>query len=195
MAENKKSFLIYTDWIHPVEKIDDETAGKLFKHLMRFVNDKNPVSDELIVEVLFEAWKPQLKRDLDKWKAMVSRNQKIAESRKRKSDDHSLPLDTDNDNDIDKDIDNDSNSLINRKARFGKSLKSFKSKYSDKDRGEFFEYWTEHNTNGKKMRFEYAKNQPFNMGRRLGTWMKNVNNGNKKNTSGNKGGTTRQDFD
>ena len=38
---------------------------------------------------------------------------------------------------------------------------------------EFFEYWTEHNDNGKKMRFEMAKNQPFNIKRRLSTWKKN----------------------
>ena len=37
---------------------------------------------------------------------------------------------------------------------------------------EFFEYWTEHNEKGKKMRFEYSKNQPFNVSRRLATWNK-----------------------
>jgi hypothetical protein len=37
---------------------------------------------------------------------------------------------------------------------------------------EFRDYWTEHNDNGKKMRFEYAKNQPFNVSRRLATWSK-----------------------
>ena len=38
---------------------------------------------------------------------------------------------------------------------------------------EFVSYWTEHNEGGKKMRFEMAKNQPFNIKRRLGTFKKN----------------------
>ena len=37
---------------------------------------------------------------------------------------------------------------------------------------EFVDYWTESNDNGKKMRFEYSKNQPFNIDRRLATWNK-----------------------
>lgn len=37
----------------------------------------------------------------------------------------------------------------------------------------FIEYWTEHNDGGRKMRFEMAKNQPFNIGRRMGTWKRN----------------------
>lgn len=36
----------------------------------------------------------------------------------------------------------------------------------------FIEYWAEHNEGGKKMRFEMAKNQPFNLRRRMGTWKK-----------------------
>lgn len=37
----------------------------------------------------------------------------------------------------------------------------------------FVDYWTEHNEGGRKMRFEIAKNQPFNIGRRWGTWKAN----------------------
>ena len=38
---------------------------------------------------------------------------------------------------------------------------------------EFYDYWTEHNEGGKKMRFEMSKNQPFSIKRRLSTWAKN----------------------
>lgn len=40
----------------------------------------------------------------------------------------------------------------------------------------FYNYWTEHNTDGKKMRFEMQK--VFHIGRRLKTWASN--NQNKK---------------
>ena len=34
---------MYVEWIHTVEKLTDEQAGKLMKHLLRYVNDQNPV--------------------------------------------------------------------------------------------------------------------------------------------------------
>lgn len=67
MAENKKSFVLYCDLIHTIEKLPDDKAGLLLKHLLRYVNDQNPITDDLIVEIAFEPIKHQLKRDLTKW--------------------------------------------------------------------------------------------------------------------------------
>ena len=47
----------------------------------------------------------------------------------------------------------------------------------------FVDYWTEHNEGGKKMRFEMAKNQPFNIKRRLATWKRNQKNNNYGTTT------------
>jgi hypothetical protein len=46
-------------------------------------------------------------------------------------------------------------------------------------RTDFISYWTEHNENGKKMRLEMSKNQPFNIKRRLATW-KRMSKNNKQ---------------
>lgn len=67
MAENKKSFVLYCDLIHTIEKLPDDKAGLLFKHLLRYVNDQNPITEDLIVEIAFEPIKHQLKRDLVKY--------------------------------------------------------------------------------------------------------------------------------
>ena len=67
MAENKKSFILYCDLIHTVKKLPDDKAGILFKHLLSYVNDENPTTDDLLVEVAFEPIKRQLKRDLEKF--------------------------------------------------------------------------------------------------------------------------------
>lgn len=45
----------------------DDKAGKLLKHILGYVNDKNPITDDLIIELTFEPIKQQLKRDLIKW--------------------------------------------------------------------------------------------------------------------------------
>jgi hypothetical protein len=57
---------------------------------------------------------------------------------------------------------------------------------------DFYDYWTEHNEGGAKMRFEMSKNQPFNIKRRLATWkrnQKNYNNGNKPTATQNRNAT------
>lgn len=67
MAENKKSFILYTDLIHTVSKLPNEKAGELFKHILEYVNDNDPQTDDLLLQISFEPIKQQLKRDLQKW--------------------------------------------------------------------------------------------------------------------------------
>ena len=74
MAENKKSFLLYCDVIHTVEHLSDEQAGKLFKHILSYVNDDNPTTKDVLINLSFEPIKQQLKRDLKKYEGIIERN-------------------------------------------------------------------------------------------------------------------------
>lgn len=67
MAENKKSFVLYADIIHTVKKMPDVQAGLLLKTILSYVNDENPTVDDMIVDLVFEPIKQQLKRDLKEW--------------------------------------------------------------------------------------------------------------------------------
>jgi hypothetical protein len=67
MAKDKKSFILYCDIIHTIEKLPDLEAGLLLKHILRYVNDQNPTTDNAIVEIAFEPIRQQLKRDLVKF--------------------------------------------------------------------------------------------------------------------------------
>lgn len=71
MAEDKKSFLLYTDLIHTVNKMPNDKAGELFKHILSYVNDLNPETEDLIIQLTFEPIKQQLKRDLLKYKESI----------------------------------------------------------------------------------------------------------------------------
>ncbi len=64
MAKDKKSFILYVDQKDLWNKLPDEVAGKLIKHIYAYVSDENPTSDDLIVNIAFEPIKQQLKRDL-----------------------------------------------------------------------------------------------------------------------------------
>lgn len=67
MAENKKSFVLYSDLDTMVQQLPNEKAGELFKLILDYVNDRNPKTDDLLLKIAFEPIKQQLKRDLVKW--------------------------------------------------------------------------------------------------------------------------------
>ncbi|WP_428067348.1 DUF6291 domain-containing protein [Chryseobacterium gambrini] len=74
MAEGKNSFLLYTDIIHTVRKLPKEKAGELFLHILEYVNDLDPVTDDFAVEIAFEPIKQNLKRNLKSYKDKVQKN-------------------------------------------------------------------------------------------------------------------------
>lgn len=67
MAENKKTFIFYSDWINMVNEMPDSDAGQLLKHILAYVNDKNPETINPLVKLAFGHMKPMLKADLIKW--------------------------------------------------------------------------------------------------------------------------------
>ena len=67
MARDKKSFVLYADLLKSVDHLTDEELGQLFKHILLYVNDEEPVLED---RLLLTAWKPierSLKEDLKKW--------------------------------------------------------------------------------------------------------------------------------
>jgi hypothetical protein len=81
MAQEKKSFLLYVDLIHTMEKLNDEQTGRLFKHILRYVNDLDPEPQDQFTEVVFEPIKQCLKRDLIKYEGIRERNKENANKR------------------------------------------------------------------------------------------------------------------
>jgi hypothetical protein len=73
MAKDKKSFLLHIDLLPTVEKLPDNKAGRLFKMILEYVNDKNPQTEDLLIQVAFEPIKQQLKRSLKKWEETLQK--------------------------------------------------------------------------------------------------------------------------
>ncbi|ANS03009.1 hypothetical protein [uncultured Mediterranean phage uvDeep-CGR1-KM17-C101] len=112
MADNKKSFLLYCDLIHTVQKLSDEQAGKLFKHVLEYVNDLNPETDDIITDLCFEPIKQSLKRDLRKYESTCKKRSEAGKKgmAKRWAKDNKdnkcyKPITNVTDRDIDKDND------------------------------------------------------------------------------------------
>ena len=112
MAENKKSFLLYCDLIHTVSKMPDEKAGQLLKHILAYVNDLNPTTDDLIIQLTFEPIKQSLKRDLEKYERIKAKNTENALLRWNKNNataSDRIPLDAKNADSV-----NDSDSVSDK---------------------------------------------------------------------------------
>ena len=207
MATGKKSFIAYSDWRDTFVQLPDEDAGKLIKHIFSYVNDEDPQTESVLINAVFAQIKNALKRDLEKWDKQLNQRKeagkKSAERRAAKSNDRSTTVETRQRNSTDSvsvsvnvsdsvsENVNETNkdNIDSRKLKFATSLQPYLDQYGRDMLKEFHEYWTEHNDNGKKMRFEYSKNQPFNVSRRLATWNKRrqdtpINNKGKKRGEG-----------
>ena len=138
MAENKKSFIAYSDWDGMFQALPDEVSGKLIKHIFSYVNDRNPTSDDYIINALFEQVKSTLKRDLKKWEEQKEQRslagKKSAELRLTKSNERSNSLNENERNSTVSvnvsvnDNDNDNASDINKRAHKHFAEKLFDAK-------------------------------------------------------------------
>lgn len=178
MAKDKKGFILYADQKELFEQLPNEKAGELIKFIMAYVNDENPITEDLIINLAFTPIKQQLKRDLQKFEeTKVSRSiagkagankrwQNVSNDSKRIPSIAKMAV-NDNVNVKDKVI----LSIEERKKNFANQISEHKNEYSKDMLKDFYLYWTEHGTNDKKMRFE--KQTSFDVSRRLNNWLKN----------------------
>ena len=73
MAKDKKSFVLYCDQQGVFNKLPDEIAGRLIKHIFAYVNDENPPCDDLLLSIAFEPIQQSLKRDLKKYEVYIDK--------------------------------------------------------------------------------------------------------------------------
>ena len=188
MAENKKSFILYTDQSGVFNQLPDEIAGKLIKHIFAYVNDENPITDDLIINIAFEPIKQSLKRDLKRYEQYVEkqsvngakggRPKKAIETqitqaffdKPKKADSVNVNV-NDNVNVI-------NNNIEERKLKFATTLQPYLLTYGKSFLNDFYKYWTEPNKSNSKFKMELEKT--WSLERRLETWAKNEKNFNKK---------------
>jgi hypothetical protein len=104
MAENKNSFILYSDSKEVVEALTNEQAGKLLKHIFSYVNDEAPECDDPFVNLAFIPIKQSLKRDLKKWEGKQeqrkSAGKRSAEVRKQNANEANRKATTVNDRSV-----------------------------------------------------------------------------------------------
>ncbi len=176
MAENKKSFLLYCDLIHTVEQLTDEQAGDLFKHILRYVNDQEPQTDNVITRIAFEPIKQSLKRDLQKYEHIRKRNQDNARKRWDATASDRIPKDTKNADSVsDRVSDSDSVSVndINKKGFVKPTIEQLKEYMREQGMNDIAENWLNHyESNG----WMVGKNRMKDWKASVRTWKTNQKN-------------------
>jgi hypothetical protein len=145
MAENKKSFIIYTSWKRWLDGLNLEQKGMWLDWMLSYTNDEDPIfpKDQAVMIACMMA-QDTLKRDLKKYEAQCERTNRINEERKRKKEEqkrseidtksqrsrNKVVCDNDNDNDNDNDINNINNNIL-----------SFPESEKDCLYKQIFDYW------------------------------------------------------
>jgi hypothetical protein len=179
MATGKKKIVVYADWKASFDALTNEEAGLLIKHFFAYVNDENPISENRIVQLMFEPIKATLKRDLESWETTrIQRieagakggKQKVANAKKIKQQVANVAvIDSVSVND---NVNNKLFSIEDRKHQFALSLNSYLEKYGKEFLNDFYLYWTEPTLNNKKLKYELQKT--WSLERRLSTWETNA---------------------
>lgn len=130
---------MYADQIDLFDELTDEMAGKLIKHVLLYVNDKDPQTDDLFLKIAFAPIKSHLKRDLKKYNDTCSQNSKNAKVRWEKNNadvSDRIRLDAkhaDIDNGIDNGIDKKETSTTKKKVVAPKKKKVDENFFPDPD--------------------------------------------------------------
>lgn len=67
MAKDKNSFIAYCNWMSVFDELEDDEAGRLAKHLFRYVNDLQIEPPDKLTKIAFIPIQTVLKTDLKKW--------------------------------------------------------------------------------------------------------------------------------
>ena len=173
MAENKKSFLLYCDLIHTVEQLTDEQAGDLFKHILRYVNDQEPQTENVITRIAFEPIKQSLKRDLQKYEDIRKRNQDNARKRWDATASDRIPNDTKNADSVSDSVSGSVNVKKEIKGFVKPTIEQLKEYMSEPGMNDIAENWLNHyEANG----WMVGKNKMKDWKASVRTWKTNQKN-------------------
>ena len=194
MAEGKKGFILYADIIHTVKKLPIEKRGELFTIILEYVNDLNPEVTDLLIDLVWEPIKRQMKRDLEHWESIkVKRSEAgklggrprkqteakkpnaLFDKQKKQSKAKKAVIVNDTVNANDTVTVNDKESEINRSTHpaligFRKNVlvEAKEQGINDTIAESFFDYWTVIDEHTKL--FLYQATEPFGIKNRLKNW-------------------------
>ena len=185
MATDKKSFILYCDQRGTWERLSNEQAGKLIKHVLAYVNDENPEAD-FITELAFEGIKRALKADLIKYEQIKAKRIESGRKGGKQTQANQASATSAKANqavNVNGNVSVTVNGTVITKEVRELTFREQVAQHTTFDAvmlDEFADYWTESNPKGKKLKFELQKT--FDIARRLKKWSSNNFNTSKEST-------------
>lgn len=163
----RDNMIIYRSFYEAITELENfEDQAKIWQAIYELgFNGNEHIALTGIQKTIFKLIKPQIEANIKRYE-----NGKKPKINKSESKDKQEISKSESNNNNNKNKNNNIKSLEDRKKDFSKYINSFKNEYSLQLLYDFFEYWTEHGENDKKMRFE--KEKSFGVSRRLATWKK-----------------------
>lgn len=197
----RDSFLFYKEWKDAIADLPNDVRLEIYEAIIEYgVSGKLPMLKP-IANVAFNFIKTGIDRNFEKYNEAVRKRKEAGhkgglakainakQSVANVANGSNAKQDVANVDDNDNVNDNDSKdntpdgvskkdaakaATLKRKDDFGNSLVPFIGKYGKEMVRAFFEYWSELNKSGTKMRFEMQKT--WEVGKRLATWAVNETN-------------------
>lgn len=219
MKAEKRTFVFHLDWAQTLKGQPNDIRLAVYDAIIDYVENGIEPSQGTAVYLVFLFIKQQIDKDAEKYAETCEKRrnagakggkQKVANATKRYQKVANV-ADNDNEYEYDNDIIINDNSIVDsaeKSAPQKKPSKTIEERECDfmelvgrEGNGiypagmlqSFFNYWSEKNANGRKMRFEMQKT--FDVKRRLSTWANNENKFKFKNNSyGNTNDPTSVDY-
>jgi hypothetical protein len=160
----RENMLIYRSFYEAIKDLPLEDQAQVWNAIFELGLNQNEIQLTGIASTIFKLVKPQIEANIRRFqngKAPKKQNES-----KTEADVSKTVTNKNNNNNL-----NNNLTLSNRKEKFYTDVSKFIDLYDKKMLREFFDYWTEHAKEDKKMRFE--KEKSFGIDRRLKTWKTN----------------------
>lgn len=165
----RDSMIFYRSFYESVNGLSPVIKAELYDAIFEYgLNFQEIKFENEISKALFTLIKPQLDANIKRFENGKKPKTKQKESKTEAKDkQNESKVEANNNVNVNDNVNKNIN-IDERKSKFYDSLAKYVDEYPKQMLREFFNYWTEHGENDKKLRFE--KEKTFGIKQRLSTW-------------------------
>lgn len=166
---NRDSMIFYRSFYESVNGLSPIIKAEVYDAIFRYGLDfEEPSFTDEIARALFTLIKPQLDANIKRFENGKKPKTKQSESKTEAKQKQKISESEANNNVNVNDNVNKNINIEERKNKFYDAIAKYVDEYPKEMLRDFFNYWTEHGENDKKLRFE--KEKTFGIKQRLSTW-------------------------
>ena len=166
---NRDSMIFYRSFYESVNGLSPVIKAEVYDAIFRYGLDfEEPSFTDEIARALFTLIKPQLDANIKRFENGNKPKNKRSESKTEAKDkQNESKVEANNNVNVNDNVNKNIN-IEERKNKFYDAIAKYVDEYPKEMLRDFFNYWSEHGENDKKLRFE--KEKTFGIKQRLSTW-------------------------